>query len=123
MRLSAKKIKILCHKRGLGLGELLVRAGVSRTAYYSLARKNSVLPKSVLALAETLGVRPSRLVDESEPATRRVKDLLSRLDEILTAEPGADRDNVWHTLLLLQEPPVDRLNRGLLRGRGTAVYR
>ena len=96
---------------------------MSRTAYYSLVRKNSVLPKSVLALAETLGVRPSRLIDEPEPATRRVTDLLSRLDEILTAHPGADRDNVWHTLLLLQEPPIDRLNRGLLRGQGTSVHR
>ncbi len=123
MRLSAEKVKTLCQNRGLRLGELLLRAGVSRTAYYSLVRKNSVLPNSVLALAETLGVRPSRLIDEPEPETRRVKDLLSRLDEILAAHPGADRDNVWHTLLLLQEPPVDRLNRGLLRGQGTSVYR
>lgn len=105
------------------LGELLRHAGVSCTAYYSLARKDSVLPKSVRALAETLGVPPSCLLDEPEPETRRAKELLSRLDRIVAAHPGADRDNVWHTLLLLQEPPVDRLNRGLLRGQAASVYR
>jgi len=122
MRLSAEKIKSLCNDRGLGLGELLDAAGVSRTAYYHLVRKDSVLPKSVLALAEALDVRPSSLVDDTDPATRRVRELLSRLDGIVAAHPGADRDNVWHTLLLLEEPPVDRLNRGLLRGRATAVH-
>lgn len=122
MRLSANKIKSLCKDRGLRLGEMLETARVSRTAYYHLVRKDSVLPGSVLALAEALGVRPSRIVDDTDPATQRTRELLSRLDAIVAAHPGADRDNVWHTLLLLEEPPVDRLNRGLLRGRATAVH-
>lgn len=43
---------------GLSLAETLGEAGVSRTAYYSLLRNESVLPASLLALADRLGVPP-----------------------------------------------------------------
>jgi hypothetical protein len=104
------------------LGEVLAEAKVSRTAYYHLVRKDSVLPGSVLALAHALGVPPSRLLEANGAAPHRTRELIGRVDAIVAAHPTADRDNVWHTLVLLDEPPVDRLNRGLLRGRAVAVH-
>jgi hypothetical protein len=51
---------------------------------------------------------------------------LARLEEarqICAAEPDASFENVWHTLILLELSPIERLNRGLLRGRAIAVQR
>jgi hypothetical protein len=39
----------------------------------------------------------------------------------LAAHPNADPDNVRHTLILLELPPLERLQRGLIRGRATAI--
>jgi transcriptional regulator with XRE-family HTH domain len=122
VRLSAEKIKRLCQARDWQLGDLLEEARVSRTAYYHLIRKDSVLPRSVRALAAALGVSPARLLDAEAPEARRARHLVLRLEAIVAAHPEIDRDNVWHTLVLLEEPPVDRLNRGLLRGRAVAVH-
>ena len=47
MRLSADRIKRFCARRGVSLQAFLDSAGVSRTAYYSLIRKNSILPRPV----------------------------------------------------------------------------
>ncbi len=63
MQLSSAKIKKRCAQRRVSLGDVLKQAGVSRTAYYSLARKKSVLPKSILRMASHLGVNPSALLD------------------------------------------------------------
>ncbi len=122
VKLSRERILEACRDRGLGLGDLLSRAGVSRTAYYQQLRKDSVLPRSILALAAALSVPPSALLDETELQTRRARSLMSRLESILAAHPGTDRDNVWHTLILLEQAPIDRLNRGLLRGRAAASH-
>jgi hypothetical protein len=51
---------------------------------------------------------------------------MARLREaqaICAAEPEASFENVWHTLVLLDDPPVERLNRSLIRGRAIAVHR
>lgn len=48
---------------------------------------------------------------------RRATRLLAKVDRICTLYPDADRDTVRHTLLLLQEPPIERLRRALRRGR------
>lgn len=96
---------------------------MSRTAYYSLVRSDSVLPTSLLALADFLDVAPTRLLDDQIGPTVRARLLLRRLERILAKHPAADRDNVWHTLLLLEEPPVDRMERGLVRGRALDLYR
>lgn len=51
---------------------------------------------------------------------------LARLEQaraICEAEPGASFENVWHALILLEEPPLDRLNRSLTRGRAAAIQR
>ena len=56
-------------------------------------------------------------------AQRWAKRLSVRVEKIVAAHPTADRDNVRHTLILLEQPPLERLQRSLLRGRATAIYR
>jgi hypothetical protein len=96
---------------------MLRRAGVSRTAYYSLARKDSVLPKSVHAIATALQVTPSRILGERARPERRARELIRELERIMAEHPRASREDVWHTLLLLEQRPIERLRRGLLRGQ------
>jgi transcriptional regulator with XRE-family HTH domain len=122
MRLSTERIKRLCKSRGLGLGELLRRARVSRTAYYSLARKDSVLPKSVRAIAATLEVTPSRILGGRGRPERKARELIRELERIMARHPRASREDVWHTLLLLEEKPIERLRRGLIRGRSIDLH-
>jgi hypothetical protein len=38
-----------------------------------------------------------------------------RWQRIVRAHPAADPDIIWHTLVLLDLPPIERLRRGLLR--------
>ena len=56
-------------------------------------------------------------------AQRWARRLSARVEEILAAHPDADRDNVRHTLILLEQPPLERLQRSLIRGRATAIFR
>lgn len=49
--------------------------------------------------------------------------LSMRVEKILAAHPRADRDNVRHTLILLEQPPLERLRRSLIRGRATSIFR
>ena len=116
-------MKALCEKRGIGLNELLRDAGVSRTAYYSLARKDSVLQKSIRAIAKRLDVQPSTFLQEENPAERRARNVLDDVSAVLQRNPEANPDNVRHTLLLLYEKPVDRLRRALLRAQAVHLYR
>ena len=39
---------------------------------------------------------------------------------VLAERPEADPDNVRHTLILLQHPPLERLQKSLTRGRALA---
>jgi hypothetical protein len=39
---------------------------------------------------------------------------------VLAVRPEADPDNVRHTLILLEHPPLERLRRSLTRGRALA---
>jgi hypothetical protein len=82
-----------------------------------LIDKESVLPRSIDALAAALGVRPSALLEESDRKARRALRLLEKADRIAGSDPSMDRDNIRHTLLLLEEKPIDRLQRSLLRAR------
>jgi hypothetical protein len=43
-----------------------------------------------------------------------------RVRRVLAAHPDADPDNVRHTLILLEQPPLERLRRSLIRGRAAA---
>ena len=117
MRLSAEKLANLAKKRGIRVSELLRRAGVSRTAYYALARKDELLPKSLESIAAVLGVSPLKFIEEGSRQESRTRFLLRQVDVILKGHPDADRDNVWHTLLLLEEKPIERLRRGLRRAQ------
>jgi hypothetical protein len=103
------------------LSGLLSRAGVSRTAYYSLARRSTVLPRSIHALAATLGLAPSAILEEPAAETETAMARLELARAICAREPEADLDTVRHTLALLDLPPIERLNRSLIRGRAAAV--
>ena len=56
-------------------------------------------------------------------ARRWARRLSARVEAIVTAHPEADRDNVRHALILLQQPPLERLQRSLIRGRASAIFR
>jgi hypothetical protein len=56
-------------------------------------------------------------------AGRWARRLSARVGKILATHPDADPDNVRHTLILLEQPPLERLQRSLIRGRATAIFR
>lgn len=56
-------------------------------------------------------------------ATRRALARRERARAICEADAGATFENVWHALVLLEEVPLDRLNRSLIRGRAAAIQR
>lgn len=122
MRLAAERIQRLCAERGLTLQGFLEAAGVSRTAYYSLARRTSILPRSLHAMARMLDVAPSALLDEDPPAAARAAERIEEAQSVLAANPRATFENVWHTLALLDEPPIERLRRSLLRARTADLH-
>ena len=115
------RLRKLAEKRGLSLTALLAKAGVSKTAFYHLVRKTSVLPASLRALAETLSVRPGVFLTERNPDVSKIRRILTLTDRIVAGDPKLDRDNVRLTLLLLEEEPVRRLRRSLIRGRKSDI--
>lgn len=117
MKISLEKIETLCRERGTSVAAMLREAGVSRNAFYTLARKDSVVPQSVIRLSEQLGVSVSALLDDVLPPEQRMKRLITESNRIARRHRSVDRDNVRHTLLLLQEKPIERLRRALRRGR------
>lgn len=123
MHISSERLKQFCRKKKLVLKDLLFQAGVSRTAYYSLLRKDTVLPQSVCRIAKRLGAKPSEILEEEGPEERQAGRLQRKLDRVMTCHPKADRDNVLHTLRLLEIPPIERLKRGLLRAQKFNFHR
>ena len=61
--------------------------------------------------------------DKSAQATRWARRLTARVAQVLAAHPHADPDNVRPTLILLEQPPLERLQRSLIRGRTAAILR
>lgn len=122
MYISMQKLTKLYKSRKFTLKSLLVKAKVSKTAYYSLLYKDTILPRSVSAIAEVLGVKPSAFLEEESQEAQKIRRLAKTADNVIEDHPGLDRENVWHTLLLLQEKPIARLNRGLLRARKLDIY-
>ena len=116
MRVNHEETTRLAADRGTTLTAALERAGVSRTAYYSLRRRTNILPRTIRALAGELGVEPDRLLQKT-PTALTYERRLKRACEICDRYPGADFRNVWHTLTLLDLPPIERLRRSLQRGR------
>lgn len=117
MRISLDKVEYECRCRDLNVGDLLREAGVSRNAFYSLARKDYVVPLSLIRIAERLNVAVSDLLDETETPVARMRAIAAAAERISKRHPGADPDNIRHTLILLNEKPVERLRRALRRGR------
>ena len=117
MKVAHQKLVDLCQERNMSVSKALKSAGVSRNAYYSLARKQSILPASIDALANTLGVAPAEILDETSSVITKAHQLASEVDRIVQSHRGVDRDNVRHTLLLLDEKPISRLRRALRRGQ------
>ena len=126
VRIDRERLKQLCDQRSISLSELLRRASVSPTAYYALARKAEILPRSIRAIASSLGVPPREILvlggagdalEARRTESPDPRELARTVERVLCNAPQADRDNVWHTLLLLAEAPVSRLRRSLLRGR------
>ncbi len=117
MKISPEKLKKICQSQGLTIHQLLRNAGVSRNAYYSLARKVSVLPKSLKAISEYLGVPPTAFFETEDEEMFKARSLQRQADNIAARHKRDDSDNIRHTLLLLQEQPVERLRRALRRGR------
>jgi hypothetical protein len=61
--------------------------------------------------------------DNTAKAQRWARRLSLRVEKVLAAHPDADPDNVRHTLILLEQPPLERLQRSLIRGRAAALFR
>ena len=117
MKLDVDAIRRCCEARGLPVSRVLREAGISRTAYYSLLRRDSVLPKTVIRLAGALDTPASGLLDEQSSEEKRARRRVEFAKRIAAAHSGTSFENVWHTMALLDEPPSARLNRALRRGR------
>jgi hypothetical protein len=60
---------------------------------------------------------------DAAKASRWARRLSMRVRKIVATHPHADPDNVRHTLILLEQPPLERLQRSLIRGRAIAIFR
>jgi len=112
-----ERIRAECRARGCTVTGALAKAGVSRNAFYSLARRDSILPRTLRALGAGLGVEPGDLLTRDDPRAEAMKVLLAEVDAIARRNPGVDRENVRHALLLLRRKPIDRLRLALARAR------
>jgi transcriptional regulator with XRE-family HTH domain len=122
MRFSAERIRELAAARGLSVSALLREARVSRNAYYSLSRRESAFPKSVRRLAAALGVTEAELFEAAPERREEIDPLVVEARRIAAALPGVEFDDVWHTLLVLRETPLQRLQGSLRRGRAAPVW-
>jgi len=124
VKLARERVRTLARERGFTLTEALRRARVSRNAFYHLARRATVVPRSVHALGATLGVTSAALLDEAPLSPEaRAAALLSEARRIQARNPRSSFDNIWHTLWLLEATPAERLRRSLVRGRSSALQR
>jgi hypothetical protein len=55
-------------------------------------------------------------------AERWAKALEAGVRQVIAKSPQADPENVRHTLILLEQPPLERLPRSLIRGRRTTIF-
>ena len=117
MRIASEKIKKLCRKNNLSLNRLLEKSGVSKNAYYSLIKKDSILPRSIILLAEELGVKPSTLLESDDKRVKEIYAIFKTVNKIVKENKSVSPDNIRHTLILLQEKPLNRLRRALIRAQ------
>lgn len=115
MRLNVQRIQTICAEKDKTLGEVLRKARVSRTAYYSLARKDSIIPRSIGRLAVAMDVPVCNLVEDEESMRAGMRRLATQAEEMADAHKGVNPEDVRHTLILLKYPPAERLRRALRR--------
>jgi len=65
-------------------------------------------------------MRPKKKTQPESQARRWAARLMDSVRQVLARYPEADPDNVRHTLILLEQPPLERLRRSLIRGRSLA---
>ncbi|MFC1629080.1 hypothetical protein ACFL3H_08215 [Gemmatimonadota bacterium] len=123
MKIDLEKLKFLSTENGCTISALLDSAGVSRNAFYSLARRESILPGSILAIADYLNIPPSSFLIDEGSLLQKGLALQKRVEEIAFRHREADRDTIRHTLILLQEEPVERLRRALRRAGNIYIQR
>lgn len=73
------------------------------------------MPNSFERLAHILSVPTEDLIEESH--VKKIYCLQEKLEQVMKQHPDLMRENVWHTLVLLEEAPINRLDRALIRGR------
>lgn len=66
------------------------------------------------------GMSVKRKNSRERKAAQWALDLMESVRAVLAERPEADPDNVRHTLILLEQPPLERLRRSLTRGRALA---
>jgi len=75
-------------------------------------------------MAKKLNLKSGRTRNATTLQERRAIQWARRLSEkvqtVLKSHPNADPDNIRHTLILLEKPPLERLQLSLLRGRAYA---
>jgi len=123
MHVQPEKIKEICRRNSLSLKVLLFKSAVSKTAFYALCKNENLLPKSLISIAKVLEVSPMVLLEEENAQEKLTERRIKKLNAILRKHPKADRGNVWHTLILLDQNPIDRLKRALVRGRKFNFHR
>ena len=87
-----KMVVAICRSRGIQVSDALKAAGVSSNAYYSLARKESVLPRSIRSLASALGVPVSALLFDEDVVAERHAGLMSEVNQLAEELGIEDRD-------------------------------
>ena len=117
------KLRALCRSRGLSLRSMLKQADVSPNAFYTLARKRSVIPKSLQAIATCLDTGPRMFLMDTPSAAQDMRNIEAEVARIMKTYKIHDRDNVRHALLLAREKPVERLRRALIRAQGPDLHR
>lgn len=75
-------------------------------------------------MAWSAGHRDGMSVRNKNSQERDAREWAERLMDsvraVLAVRPEADPDNVRHTLILLEQAPLERLRRSLVRGRALA---
>jgi len=87
----------------------LYKANVSKTAYYHLIYKETLLPNSVHAIAETLNVRPSVFLEEASPEEEMIRQIMNlkekvlKLTRIIKSKEATEREKDRLALLVLRD--------------------
>jgi transcriptional regulator with XRE-family HTH domain len=91
MRFSAKRIREFAATRGLSLSAILREAGVSRTAYYSLARRTSAFPRSASRLAAPRAARVEIFVVGLSAASLQGAPVATRNVDLWVSDVGDEK--------------------------------